>query len=49
VLAKLVLAHKLTVRDPMAFEEGRGEADIAALLLGEAAADTVLEERGIKP
>jgi hypothetical protein len=38
VLAKLVLAHKLTVRDPMAFEEDGGEAEIGALLLGEAAA-----------
>jgi alkylation response protein AidB-like acyl-CoA dehydrogenase len=37
LLAKLVLDHKLTVRDPMAFEEGAGESDIAGLLLGETA------------
>jgi alkylation response protein AidB-like acyl-CoA dehydrogenase len=37
LMAKLVLAHKLTLRDPTAFEEGGEEADSAALLLGEAA------------
>jgi alkylation response protein AidB-like acyl-CoA dehydrogenase len=37
LMAKLVLAHKLTPRDPTAFEEGGEEADSAALLLGEAA------------
>jgi alkylation response protein AidB-like acyl-CoA dehydrogenase len=36
LMAKLVLAHKLTLRDPTAFEEGGEEADSAALLLGEA-------------
>jgi hypothetical protein len=34
-MAKLVLAHKLTLRDPTAFEEGGEEAEVASALLRE--------------